>query len=357
MRYIKRRTINSQIKIYGSVMILMVLMITCYHRYKYSRGFLPTSPVNLKDFNTKYDDYNMTSPTFGTTFPVLFSSNRNSFGAQYDIIYEIFDIWFDRDDGTITSGREIHHYTPGDKFLILKMVLPTINTSYNELGPYVIDYSFLCSDIYNDKYYGKYLFMYANDPSGNLDIMYTLNYEPGNETSTTFIDPKPLIFLNSDYNEAYPCIDLDLNRIYYCTDQNGDFDIYFCQLATDKYISDEIQDTLVDPTLIRSDILSSEGDDKCPYITSNIIVFTSNREGGFGGYDLWYAQKDSTDWSIPINFGEKINTEYDEYRPVLIPMYEFKHDLLMFSSNRPGGQGGFDLYWVGVKTLIEYPYY
>jgi hypothetical protein len=341
-----------------SILILsVVFLITgCPHGYEYNQGFLPTSPVNLEDFNTEYDDYNPSSPTYGTTFPLLFSSNRNSFGAQYDIIYEIFDIWFDRDDGTITSGREIHHYTPGDKFLILKMVLPTINTSYNELGPYVIDYSFLCSDIYTDKYYGKYFVMYANDESGNLDIRYTLNHNPEDDSSVVFIPPEPATFLNSDYNEAYPCLDLELNRIYYCTDQNGDFDIYFGQITTDKNIIDVLSDSLAEVPLTRSDLLSSEADDKCPYITDNIIVFTSNRAGGFGGFDLWYAEKDDTGWSAPINFGDKINTESDEYRPLLVPLWDFKHDLLLFSSNRPGGLGGFDLYWVGVEAIVTNSY-
>jgi hypothetical protein len=118
-----------------------------------------------------------------------------------------------------------------------------------------------------------------------------------------------------------------------------------------------LQDNWSEPVSIRSDILSSDSDDKCPYIKRNIIVFTSNRPGGSGGFDLWYSQKDSTGWSVPVNFGEKVNTEYDEYRPVLVPMPEFKHDMLMFSSNRPAGKGGFDLYWVGVKTLIEIEYY
>jgi hypothetical protein len=330
----------------------MVLLTGCPHGYKYNQGFLPTSPVNLEDFNTEYDDYNMSSPTYGTKFPLLFSSNRKSLGAQYDIVGEIFEIWFDRDDGTITAGRADYNTYEDDDLLIRNMVPPAINTTYNELGPYIIDYYSLYSN-YNDIYYKKYLIFYANDQSGNLDIRYTLNHNPANDSSVLFIPPEPVTFLNSNYNEAYPCFDLELNRIYYTTDRNGDFDIYFGQITTDKNIIDVLSDSLAEVPLTRSDLLSSEADDKCPYITDNIIVFTSNREGGFGGYDLWYSQKEDNSWSIPVNFGDKINTEYDEYRPLLIPMPEFKHDLLMFSSNRPGGQGGFDLYWVGVKTLVD----
>ena len=61
-------------------------------------------------------------------------------------------------------------------------------------------------------------------------------------------------------------------------------------------------------------------------------------------------------WSDPINFGEKINTEYDEFRPIVRPQWDFSNDLMLFSSNRPGGKGGFDLYYVGIDKInrIEY---
>jgi hypothetical protein len=48
--------------------------------------------------------------------------------------------------------------------------------------------------------------------------------------------------------------------------------------------------------------------------------------------------------------GEDINTEYDEYRPVVVSTKEegFLNDLMVYSSDRPGGKGGFDLYYVGI---------
>jgi hypothetical protein len=341
----------------GSMMILMVLLTSCPYGYKYNQGFLPTTPVNLEDFNTEYDDYNMSEPTYGTTFPLLFSSNRKSLGEEYDIIVEIFELRFDRDDAAITAGRSVnYYYGSSSEFAVLFTVPGIINTQNNELGPYIIDYYSLYSN-YDDKYYRKYLILYANDQSGNLDIRYTLNHNPADDSSVLFIPPEPVTFLNSDYNEAYPCLDLETNRIYYCTDRNGDFDIWYGQMDAGSYVVDVLQDTIAEVPLTRSDILSSEGDDKCPYIINDIIVFASNRAGGFGGFDLWYAKKDGTGWSAPVNFGDKVNTGADEYRPLLIPMVQFKHDLLMFSSNRPGGKGGFDLYWVGVGTLIEGHYY
>lgn len=48
------------------------------------------------------------------------------------------------------------------------------------------------------------------------------------------------------------------------------------------------------------------------------MVFASNRDGGYGGFDLYYSVLLNNEWSEPVNFGPKINAEYDDYRPILI---------------------------------------
>ena len=44
---------------------------------------------------------------------------------------------------------------------------------------------------------------------------------------------------------------------------------------------------------------------------------------------------------------------HDERRPVYVRAPEFQNDLLLFSSDRPGGLGGFDLYAVGVPRPAD----
>ncbi len=51
----------------------------------------------------------------------------------------------------------------------------------------------------------------------------------------------------------------------------------------------------------------------------------------------------------PINLGSNVNTEFDEFRPILINEgVDNEKNMMIFSSNRDGGYGGFDLYYVGV---------
>lgn len=73
----------------------------------------------------------------------------------------------------------------------------------------------------------------------------------------------------------------------------------------------------------------------------NLIIFSSDRKGGYGGYDLWMSRKLPTGaWGIAVNLGSKINTSFDETYPI------FKGDegSFVFSSNGHFSIGGFDLF-------------
>lgn len=72
------------------------------------------------------------------------------------------------------------------------------------------------------------------------------------------------------------------------------------------------------------------------------LLFSSNRPGGSGGFDLWYCRLDEN--SMPegnaINLGNQINTTGDDVNPY----YDAANKQLTFSSDGRVGIGGFDLY-------------
>lgn len=71
------------------------------------------------------------------------------------------------------------------------------------------------------------------------------------------------------------------------------------------------------------------------------LIFAGNFPGkGDGDFDLFISYNTPTGWSEPVNLGYSINTEFWESSPSLSP----DKNALYFSSNRPGGYGGKDLY-------------
>lgn len=83
-----------------------------------------------------------------------------------------------------------------------------------------------------------------------------------------------------------------------------------------------------------------------PYISADekTLFFTSNMPGGKGGMDLYKAIKTETGWSEPINLGAEINTSLDEVFPY------FKDEVLYFSSDGHGGYGGLDIYSIRLEN-------
>ncbi len=84
---------------------------------------------------------------------------------------------------------------------------------------------------------------------------------------------------------------------------------------------------------------------------NEVLYFTSTLPGGNGGYDIWYATKLSNgEFSHAYHLGMRVNSPADE----ITPFYYQTAGELYFSSNKPQGMGGFDVYRItGVATSWE----
>lgn len=94
--------------------------------------------------------------------------------------------------------------------------------------------------------------------------------------------------------------------------------------------------------------INSTSNDQQPAISKDglSLYFTSNRPGGLGGFDMYVSQRASVDdaWGSPLNLGPIVNTTVDEGNPA------FSRDghLLFFQSKRLPSFGGIDL-WVSYR--------
>jgi outer membrane protein OmpA-like peptidoglycan-associated protein/tetratricopeptide (TPR) repeat protein len=69
------------------------------------------------------------------------------------------------------------------------------------------------------------------------------------------------------------------------------------------------------------------------------LFFSSDLPGGFGGKDLYYSEWNGSAWGSPVNLGPKINTESDELFPFIGP-----DNRLYFASDGHPGLGSLDLF-------------
>jgi len=91
-------------------------------------------------------------------------------------------------------------------------------------------------------------------------------------------------------------------------------------------------------------VINSSFSDKQPSLSPDgtTLYFSSNRPGGFGGMDLYYSTRDiNGTWKAPINMGNKINTSGDDISPFIHP----DNQTFYFSSDGHPGMGKKDIYF------------
>jgi tetratricopeptide (TPR) repeat protein len=79
----------------------------------------------------------------------------------------------------------------------------------------------------------------------------------------------------------------------------------------------------------------------------NYMFFTAcDRPGGMGSCDLFFAAYRNNNWTIPYNIGPPVNSSSWESTPSV----SADGSRLFFSSSRPGGMGGKDIWYSQLKS-------
>lgn len=303
----------------------------------YPEVFFSDTVFNLAGVNSEYDDYNSSGPSvLSFSIPLVFSTNRTTAGKKYDLIS--YDLWifFNQTSGSLMLSAYEGQSYPSN------YLCEMANTPSDEFGPFS---SYIQGQ--------DYMFLFSSNRTGNMDIYYSY-YNEGSFGGMSAIDPTPapLKGLNTPMYDAYATLDAILKQVIFASNRDGSLDLYRVRIPDNNmYLEWADADTLYEAEKI--EVLDSDSANMFPYINGNLLVFCSKRSGGFGGYDLYYSVHDGTDWGQPVNFGPALNTEYNEYRPVTFMAPYFKNNLMLFSSDRPGGVGGVDLYYVGIPKILE----
>ena len=146
--------------------------------------------------------------------------------------------------------------------------------------------------------------------------------------------PKPISKnINTKGHEASIGLSADGRKLYIYKADNSEGSIYVSNLKGNEWSTPRKM-----PEPINSDYrethasISSDGER---------LFFTSNRDGGHGGLDIYEVRKlPNGEWGKPMNLGKNVNTEKDEEGPYL----QLDNKTLYFASEGHNSIGGFDIF-------------
>lgn len=150
-----------------------------------------------------------------------------------------------------------------------------------------------------------------------------------------WVDPEPLKGVNTPGNEGAHAVSSDGSFIAFtaCGRTDG-------AGSCDLYFWERKDGTWLRP--VNAGGINSAGWDGHPALTADGrgMYFSSDRPGGHGGRDLWYTERHGDRWTRPVNLGPAINTPGNEQSPFLF----FDSRTLYFMSDGHPGLGDFDLF-------------
>jgi outer membrane protein OmpA-like peptidoglycan-associated protein len=164
---------------------------------------------------------------------------------------------------------------------------------------------------------------------------FALDYAAKKEVTLYKFEPHNLgDSINSVFSEYYPTITLDGKTLIYTRRVNN--------TNEDFYESHKLEHGWSEAKALVGNINSNNNEGALNISQDGQwLLFTGcNFPDGFGSCDLYISYLTDQGWSSPENLGSNFNTEFWESTPSLSPD---KRDLY-FTSNRPGGYGGNDIY-------------
>ncbi len=179
------------------------------------------------------------------------------------------------------------------------------------------------------------LYIYRNDIDGSN--LYVSNHDGSNWSEPVKL-PEPI---NSRYNETHASISPDKSTLYFTSNREGGLgglDIYRVRrLPNGEWGKAQNMEELNTPYDEETPMIHPDG---------RTLYFSSEGHNSMGKFDIFYTQlQNDESWSAPVNMGYPINTPDDDF--FFVPTTT--QNLAYYASSKfEGSHGGSDIY------LIEY---
>ena len=209
-----------------------------------------------------------------------------------------------------------------------------INTEYSEFNPIAINSSDLVFSRYQNVF--KDTFESIFDQSYISDIL--LSKASGRGYSKPQIYSKKLQGKHDFTGNI--CFNHNFRKSYYTICEDLDGTVGNCAIYSSEYHNGKWKK----PKRLSNEVNVPDYSSTQPFIVKangfDILYFSSNRPGGYGGMDLWYVIIKDGKYQQVTNLGSIINTKGSE----VTPSYDSKNQILYFSSDWHRGFGGYDIF-------------
>lgn len=150
--------------------------------------------------------------------------------------------------------------------------------------------------------------------------------------------------INTTMNERTPSLSRDARLLFFSRwpyKNPGRSKIFMAELQNGRYVNaKELPESI------------NSGNFEVAFIPSyrdNRYYFSSMRNGGYGGWDIYYTTKTGKGFTAPVNAGGVINSVSDD-----LCFAEAASDYVI-CKNIPGGLGGYDIYVSSRSARIQEP--
>ena len=115
--------------------------------------------------------------------------------------------------------------------------------------------------------------------------------------------------VNSSSWESQPSLSADGRTLYFVSDRRSGLG------QRDIWVSTQNENGEWTKAVNAGTVINSPYDEISPFIHANnkTLFFATNGRPGFGGYDIFFSEKDSSSWSAPKNLGSPINDNEEQY--------------------------------------------
>lgn len=226
----------------------------------------------------------------------------------------------------------------------IKSGSPTKPAKVQQLSSNATANSLAIEEIINGNSIGKGIYAYSeqkdfvaftksNSPS-LASIMHqspiTSLYFANIDENGSWSDVQTFEYSSSTYSTNFPALADKGNTLYFSSNKPGGYGGY------DLYVSYKVAltNSWSEPQNLGS-LINSPGNEISPFYKSNDLFFSSDWHNGFGGFDVFRTTRDGIAWSDINNLGSCVNSTKDEYQFMLDGTNDG-----VFLSNRETNSGG-----------------